>query len=195
MSLYSGDPDRSNHEVAMPETDRHFVERCLDGHPDDFRHLVGRYQRPVMAHLSGRLRLQAKVEEAAQDAFVRAFFNLRKLRDPDSFFSWLLGIANHVAHEMIRQERAERRRADEQLAEQKAAPAEPAGGHPGDALERAVAGLADPLREVILLRFYADCSCGQVAQRLSLPIGTVTKRLSRAYAEIRERLMADRFSE
>jgi RNA polymerase sigma factor (sigma-70 family) len=96
---------------------------------------------------------------------------------------------------MIRQKRAERQRADEQLAEQKAAPAEPSGGPPGDALEQAVAGLADPLREVILLRFYSDCSCGQVAQRLNLPIGTVTKRLSRAYAEIRVRLAADRSSE
>ena len=195
MSLFSEDQDSSNHEAAMPETDRHFLERCLDGHPDDFCHLVGRYQRPVLAHLSRRLRLQAQIEEVAQEAFVRAFFNLRKLRKPDSFFPWLIGIANHVAQEMIRQEQAERHRADEQLAEQKATPAQAAGELPEDTLERAVAGLSDPLREVILLRFYANCSCGQVAQRLGLPIGTVTKRLSRAYAEIRERVMADRCAE
>jgi len=176
----------------MPETDSQFIERCLDGHPDDFRHLVGRYQRPVLAHLSGRLRPQAQVEEAAQEAFVRAYFNLRKLRAPDSFFSWLLGIANHVAHEMIRQERAERRRSEERRADQHVAPAPPASRSPEDALEQAVAGLAPPLREVILLRFYADCSCRQIAQRLALPVGTVTKRLSRAYAEIRKRLTADR---
>jgi RNA polymerase sigma-70 factor, ECF subfamily len=179
-------------EAPMPATDRDLVDRCLDGHPDDFRHLVGRYQGPVLAHLRGRLRLQAQVEEAAQEAFVRAFFNLRRLREPDSFFSWVLGIANHVAQEMIRRERAELRWADEQLSGQQAAPARPAGVLLDDALERAVAGLTDPLREVILLRFYAGRSCSQVAQMLGLPIGTVTKRLSRAYAEIRGRLAADR---
>ena len=38
-------------------------------------------------------------EDTAQEAFVRAYFSLDKLKKQDSFFSWLLGIANRVAKE------------------------------------------------------------------------------------------------
>jgi len=51
-----------------------------------------------------------------------------------------------------------------------------------------VAGLPEPYREVILLRYYGDCSCAEVAERLGVPLGTVTKRLSRAYDEMRRSL-------
>lgn len=44
-----------------------------------------------------------------------------------------------------------------------------------------MAGLPDSYREIILLRYYAGLSCGQVAERLALPLGTVTKKLSRSY--------------
>jgi RNA polymerase sigma-70 factor, ECF subfamily len=172
----------------MVEADTHHIERCLDGHPDDFRFLVARYQRPLLAHLSRRLRDRAQVEDAAQEAFVRAYLNLGRLRKRGSFFSWLLGIASNVAREQVRRERTERRRPEEQIAGERAAPGASAASSSEEALERAVAELADPLKEVILLRFYGDCSCMQVAERLGLPIGTVTKRLSRAYAQLRESL-------
>jgi RNA polymerase sigma factor (sigma-70 family) len=55
-------------------------------------------------------------------------------------------------------------------------------------LQDAVARLDDPYRQVIVLRFFGKMSCGQVAQALDLPMGTVTKRLSRAYAILREQI-------
>ena len=39
----------------MSENDKYYVERCLDGHPDDFRHLVRRYQAVLLANLAGKL--------------------------------------------------------------------------------------------------------------------------------------------
>ncbi len=56
------------------------------------------------------------------------------------------------------------------------------------ALERAIGELPDAYREVVLLRYYAGRSCSQVAEDLGIPLGTVTKRLSRAYAMLRESL-------
>ena len=55
-------------------------------------------------------------------------------------------------------------------------------------MERAVAELPDPYREVILLRYYSGQSCKQIADHLKMPIGTVTKQLSRAYAILRKSL-------
>ena len=55
-------------------------------------------------------------------------------------------------------------------------------------LEKAIARLPDSYREVVLLRFYANLSCSQIAENLEMPIGTVTKQLSRAYAKLRQLL-------
>ena len=53
----------------MGTSDGYYIERCLDGHPDDFRHLVRRYQSVLLAHLAGRLGSTERAEDAAQDRF------------------------------------------------------------------------------------------------------------------------------
>jgi DNA-directed RNA polymerase specialized sigma24 family protein len=55
---------------------------------------------------------------------------------------------------------------------------------PASAMD-AIAALPEPYRQVILRRYYGDLSCAQVAEGLAVPLGTVTKRLSRAYAMLR----------
>ena len=96
----------------MCRDDRECIERCLNGHPDDYRHLVRRYQRMVLGYLSGRLGNRSQAEEAAQEAFVRAYFGLGKLRKPDRFPSWLLGIATRVVRESQRAAQRDRRTAE-----------------------------------------------------------------------------------
>ena len=97
-------------KVSLMENDRYYVERCLDGHPDDFRHLVRRYQPVLLAHLAGKLGSRDRAEEAAQETLVRAYFKMDKLRKPESFFAWLLGIADLVAKEQQRKESIRRKR-------------------------------------------------------------------------------------
>ena len=173
------------------EPDRFHIERCLDGHREDFRYLVLRYQRPLLAGIRFRERRLDVAEEAAQEAFVRAFGNLDRLRKPESFFAWLLGIAYHVLQEFDARERRDRAGLAEMAGETYGTQAmtEPRSDDPG--LEAALAELPEPYREVVLLRFYGDYSCNEVAERLGIPLGTVTKRLSRAYQELRTSL-ADR---
>ena len=56
------------------------------------------------------------------------------------------------------------------------------------ALEAAVAGLPEAYRTVVLLRYYGGLSCSGIAEQLGMPLGTVTKTLSRAYTLLRETL-------
>ena len=165
------------------EKDSYYVERCLDGHPDDFRHLVRRYQPVLLAHLAGKLGSRDRAEEAAQETLVRAYFNMSKLRAPQKFFSWLLGIGERVAKEQQRAERIQQQREMVRVSAQKALKPELSEDY---GLEAAVAGLPEPYREVILLRYYGTLSCAGIAQQLGMPLGTVTKTLSRAYALLRE---------
>jgi RNA polymerase sigma factor (sigma-70 family) len=167
-------------------TDREYVESSRNGCPDHFRVLVQRYQRPLFAFLSDRIGNASEVEEAAQESFVRAFLSLKKLRKPDSFYSWLLGIAGRVAKEQFRS--AAHREKDREAAAEMAA--EPAANRKEYPLEDVIAALPESYRQVILLRYYEGLSCQDVATRLGLPLGTITKTLSRAYGLLRQQLAA-----
>ena len=171
----------------MDLTDKDYVESCRDGNPDDFRLLVHRYQGPLFSYLASRLRDRLLAEEAAQESFVRAFLSLKKLRKPESFYAWLLGIAGRVAKEQLRS--LKHRPQDCEVTESIMANA--ADRREEDyPLEEAVAALPESHRQVILLRYYEGLSCQELATRLGQPLGTVTKTLSRAYALLRQELAA-----
>ena len=167
-------------------TDQEYVESSRNGCPEHFRALVQRYQRPLYAYLACRMGDPLEAEEAAQESFVRAFLSLKKLRKPESFYAWLLGIAGRVLKEQLR---SAARRQHERAAAEALLP-EPDPELTEVPLEEAIALLPESYRQVILLRYYEGLSCQEVAQRLAMPLGTVTKTLSRAYALLRQELEA-----
>lgn len=164
----------------MVENDRCIIRQCLDGRPDEFRHLIRRHKSSVTAFLMGKLRDRNIVDEAAQETFVRAYFNLSNLRNPDKFHSWLIGIADRVAKEQLRY-----RKKLVDIDSVKITSGEEIQRTADYKLEEAIAMLNEPYREVVLLKFYSEQSCQQIAENLKVPINTVTKQLSRAYEKLR----------
>jgi DNA-directed RNA polymerase specialized sigma24 family protein len=55
-------------------------------------------------------------------------------------------------------------------------------------LARTIAKLDDFSQQLILLRYYGGHTCKDVAAIMNIPIGTVTKSLSRAFTRLREML-------
>lgn len=146
--------------------------------------LVERYQEPLVCYLISRLGNRPHAEEAAQESFFRAFQSLKKLRKPESFYSWLLGIAGRVTQEHFRDLKRSRRDYNEitvSLPEQ-------TDSQIDCHLDEVIALLPETYRQIILMRYYEELSCQEVAQRLEMPLGTVTKTLSRAYALLRQEL-------
>jgi RNA polymerase sigma-70 factor (ECF subfamily) len=173
-----------NHERTMPPSDESSIRACLDSHPEAFRHLVERHQMPLVRHLCACFGNAENAAEIAQEAFTRAYFLLPKLRKPESFFSWLVGIADRVAKEKFRD--AKRFRTVDWAQVDPTELAEMPKEQGDDALAEAVALLPETYREVIRLRYYEHRSCVEISGELGIPLGTVTKRLSRAYALLRE---------
>ena len=167
------------------ETAPELISASLDGHPEAYGHLVRRYQAPLMGYLVGRLRDRQEAEEIAQEVFVRSYAGLATLKKTSAFVPWLFGIANRVVKESHRAKGREKRLpfSDDVPAR---TPVEPAV--PDETLQSSVAELNERYRQVIVLRYHGRMTCEQVAQVLDLPLGTVTKRLSRAYAMLREKL-------
>ena len=172
--------------MPKTKTDKYIVARCLNGHPDDFRYLVRRYQGVLRAHLIGQLGNADMAEEAVQEVLVRCYFNLSKLKKPKGFFSWMFGVGNRVAKEQIR----EKQRRAKQLQNLDVPSRHSPAGHDYP-LVQAIGRLDDGYRELILLRYYGGLSCAEIAEQLSVPLGTVTKKLSRAYKMLKDCLKAD----
>lgn len=165
--------------------DARLIALSRAGNPRAFATLVSRHEREVRAFVAGRVGLLGPVDDIATEAFTRAWLGLAGLEREASFGSWVKGIARLVIAERTR-ESARQDRAAERPADRAApGPVESAGD---ERLLRAVDQLPEALREIVALRFFAGLSCAQAAERLGVPIGTVTKRLSRAYAELRRLL-------
>jgi RNA polymerase sigma-70 factor, ECF subfamily len=170
----------------MSLSDEQCIRACLDDQPAAFRELVERHQAPLARYLLGRLGGAEAAAEVAQESFVRAYFALRELRKPEAFLAWLFGIADRVVKEVGRT--ARRRRTVDLGGLDPAEPAPQEQTAAESSIAEAVARLPDPYREVVLLRYYGGFSCAEIGRDLGVPLGTVTKRLSRAYALLREQL-------
>ncbi len=136
----------------------------------------------------------ADAEEAAQDAFVKAFYALGRFRAGAELRPWLLRI---VGNEARNRRRSAGRRA--MLALRAAADPSSGGAAPSpeanllaaeqqSALLAAVNELPEEQREVVACRFFLELSEDETAEALGLRKGTVKSRLSRGLARLRERL-------
>jgi len=158
------------------------VQAARKGNRDAFARLAERYSRAVLGRQYGCTREMSSAEDLAQETFLRAWQGLGRLEEARAFGSWLLSIAGFVGHEWIR-----RRQTAERHRPRTAPPAAPDPG-PDLPLAEAFAELAPEVQHLLALRHDHGMSCEEAARAIGRPLGTVTKMLSRAYAELRERL-------
>lgn len=180
--------------IRAGELDRDTLLRARRGDPLAFRAFVVRYERPVFALLSRMLGRGHRVEDLAQETFLRAFRALPGF-DPDGparVSTWLLTIATRLALD----EKKKQRRPEPMLPEAPA-PATPervARQHElRVALGAAIEGLPDDQRAAFVLAEFHDFSLNEIAEALGAPVGTIKTRLFRARDKLARAL--DEFKE
>src|ERR1700747_1931809 len=101
-----GAPQRLNVEVADPaETgEQQLIRRVQAGEKQLFYQLVKPYERRVYSAAYAILRQEADAEDAAQEAFLKAFTHIRQFRAEARFSTWLIQIAVNEA--LMRKRRA-----------------------------------------------------------------------------------------
>ena len=174
---------------GRPLEEGELVERARAGDVRAYEDLVRRYQRLAIS-TAQVIAGPADAADAAQEAFVKAYYALDRFRAGASFRPWLLRI---VANEAINRRRAGARSAALALASddrssEDAAPSPEAAVLAREDREQLVAAM-NRLREedrlVIAYRYFFDLSEGEMAVALDCPKGTVKSRLSRAMARLR----------
>jgi RNA polymerase sigma factor (sigma-70 family) len=131
----------------------------------------------------------ADAEEAAQEAFVRAWLALKRFRRGAEFRPWLLAIVANEARNRVRNRRRREglaERAAHELAWQ--APSEDPVTPGDDRLRDALAALPERDRSVLACRFVLDLGEQETAAVLGVARGTVKSRTARALERLRAAL-------
>jgi RNA polymerase sigma-70 factor (ECF subfamily) len=193
----------SSVKQPVPEQTREqeLIRRIQSGEPEKFYELIRPLERRVYAAAFAILRNPADAEDAAQEAILKAFANLRQFRGEARFSTWLIQIAVNEARMRRRKDHAE---VIEPIGEREDAdgvytPREFADWHevPSEALERrevrdllleALASLGSKYREVFVLRDVEHLPIAEVSKTLGISTASVKTRLLRARLMLRDLL-------
>jgi RNA polymerase sigma-70 factor (ECF subfamily) len=167
------------------------VRRAKNGEHDAFESLV----RPQIERLYGLAGLllsdRGRAEDAVQEALLKAWRDLRTLREADKFGAWLRRLVVNAAHDEGR--RLARRRGEVALKPQhdRASADELDGLLNRDELIRAFRHLREEERTVVALRYYLDLSTADAAATLGVREATYRSKLHRAIRTLGAALAAD----
>jgi RNA polymerase sigma factor (sigma-70 family) len=186
----------------MADEERRLVASAQRGDVEDFNALVRLYEGRVYNLCYRMLGDSDSAADAAQDAFLSAFRNLRSFRG-GSFRSWMLRIATNTCYDALR---ARKRRpaisldmdADEdddasplQIADAAESPADFALRRElATAIQQGLGALPDEQRVILILSDIEGLAYEEIAQITNTNIGTVKSRLSRGRSRLRDVLKA-----
>ena len=180
------------------ENDQELIALVLAGDRDAFTALVELYQRPVFNLTFRMLNDAREAEDAAQEAFLRAYQHLDRYDRSRSFKTWLLSIASNHCIDRIRRRRLTWLSIDEPLpphpalASDETEPEDAALMSERDAM---VQGLLDQLapeyRAAVVLRYWHDLSYTEIAELLDTTESAIKSRLFRARQLMAENLRGE----
>jgi RNA polymerase sigma-70 factor (ECF subfamily) len=181
---------------SHPNDDAELLQRIRAGATDEFAGLVRRHQARVFGILHRYERDLQRVEDLAQETFVKAWRALGQFDGRAPFEHWLARIATRTALDHLRrQKRREHEIALPDLGEdaldwlrQPDASDAPAAGEAAEILDRALRQLSPADRVVITMQELDGCSVKEIAAALGVSGIAVRVRAVRARARLKRAL-------
>ena len=182
------------HATALPTSDADLVDRALAGEQRAFTELVRRYDDRLRGLAYKILGDRHRMDDAMQEAYLRAYRNLHRFRRDAELGSWLYRIVHNACIDELR--RMGRRPPPVDTSE---AGWDGPSGAPDpertvvatDRALRALAALPDDQRTTVLLVDGEGFDNLAAADILDVAPGTVASRLSRARTTMRRLLEED----
>jgi RNA polymerase sigma-70 factor, ECF subfamily len=161
------------------------VQRCRSGDESAWTALVERFSHYVYAILTRGYRLdQTTAEDIFQEVFIRTYRSLGTLDQPEAIKPWIAQLTRRAAFDRLR---ATRPHVDIDAVQ------EPGASDPefelveqAATVQRALAQLPEPYRDVVERFFLRDQSYRTIADELGLAPGTIASRISRGLSMLRE---------
>ena len=180
------------------KTDEQLVQLAKDDHPDAFGEIVRRWERKIYGLCYGMLGREDEAKDAAQDAFIAAFKNLKKFRGDSKISSWMHRIA---VNQCLTRKRKDKTRGEQYLddsdsAEERAFVA-PENIKPSNETERkerieSVRGrgwcLPPDLRQIVVMKEFEEMTFQEISDAMEIPLSTVKSRLYTALKQLEMKL-------
>ncbi len=171
-----------------------WLEEARRGNKDAFGKLIEVYQSPVFNLAYRMLGNADEAEQAAQEAFIRAWTRLDSYDSAHKFSTWLLSITSNYSIDQIRKRRAQLLSIDGPL------PAHPAlmsGGEASpevqvvederqEAVQQLLNILPEDYRQAVVLRYWYDMSYDEIAEVMDTSVSAIKSRLFRARRQMAE---------
>lgn len=182
----------------MGPSDEALAQLALKEDPDAFAELVNRYQKGIY-NLAYRLTGERdEAQDLAQETFLRAYAALPSFQTDRRFSPWLYRIATNLCFDYLkRRGRLGTTPIEDFEAEGAEMPLPDWSMEPARALERketqeevqaAILSLPEKYRAVVILRHIEGLSYSEMAEVLTLPLGTIKTHLYRARELLKARL-------
>ena len=186
------------------DADAPLIERIKKGDVRAFEMLVVKYQRRIERLIGRMVRDVDLVPDIAQETFVRAYRAIGQFRGDSAFYTWLYRVAVNTTKKALvdlkrdpivtesalagRDDDDETSRVENELSDGETPDAVLASKEIAAAVNSAIEGLSDDLRQAITLREIEGLSYEEIAELMNCPIGTVRSRIFRAREAIAARL-------
>ncbi|WP_123040183.1 sigma-70 family RNA polymerase sigma factor [Cohnella candidum] len=168
----------------MDEELRRFVHAARTGSKEAFAELVRRFKGNVYRHAYGMLGSRSEAEDAAQEAFIKAYYSISRLDADFAFSSWMMRIVTNICLDRLK------KRTDEwPVAEESRLSAAAARDEMSDtrmAIQEAMRQLSPEHRQVLLLHDMQGYRYEEISELLDIPLGTVKSRLNAARLALRK---------
>jgi len=184
--------------------DAELIRRCARGEEAAYRELVGRLEKPLVAFIRRYVGEESLAEDLFQETFVRVVRTLGTFRPEASLTTWIFTIARNLCLDHLKAKKRHREVSmdagsaggDDQGVDFREALRSPgpepgtlAEGHEdGARLRAAMAELAEPKREALILRVFSGLSYAEIARITDAPVGTVKFRVHDAVQELAKKL-------
>ena len=170
----------------MTQSDAQLVQEVLAGHKEAFALLVRRYERSVRAVAMSIVKKPHIADDIAQEAFVRSWQQLPKLRNPKVFGPWLMKITRRCTIDSLKKQQSLKYSdsLDQWPSHDRNGQLDEKNQH----LLETIGKLPKPEQQVVMLRYFGPYTVRDLATAVGRSVGTVTKQLSRAHKRLRSRL-------
>lgn len=172
-------------------TQEALVRAAADGDRDAFAALAAPRLDRMYATATLLLRDRGRAEDAVQDALLRAWRDLPRLRDVGRLDAWLRRLLVNACRDESR--RGRRHESNLRLLPDHDRPVASATDAiaDGDAIGQGLRSLSIDHRAVIVHHYYLDLSLPEMAEALDIPVGTAKSRLHHARQALRAALEPD----
>lgn len=168
-------------EEQTTDSDEMVVKNVCSSDQELYSVLVARYQEKLLRYVTYLIHDEQKAKDVVQEAFIKAFINLKGFDTSKKFSSWIYRIAHNEAMNVVKKYQKEVRLPEDfEIESEDDMEADFVQQEMGEEVRAYLSELPVIYAEPLMLRYLEDKTYDEISYILRIPVGTVGTRINRA---------------